>query len=153
MPESATPSTYAERLEFARDRQRIVGAWEADGVMAQRLGISKSQFSEDKNRDTAPSSERTLAVAGIVGVDPGWLGFGAASAAPAPEGFELWLVGRRKRSPQPTVLPGELPDEDDDYPKPGNPGMDVEQGLAEYRRKKKAAPRKAANGNGGGNAS
>lgn len=109
MLKSTVKSTFAERLEYSRDRQRILGSWEADGVLAEYLGVSKASVSDYKKSETAPAAERTLAIAQWVGVDPGWLAFGAESAAPAPEGFELWLVGRRKRSPQPAEQPAAEP--------------------------------------------
>lgn len=95
MVKSKVPSTFAERLEFARDRQRLLGTWVADQALAAEIGVSRSQFSDDKNREVAPSAERTLALARICGVDPGWLSFGEDTAAPAPDGFSTWFENRR----------------------------------------------------------
>lgn len=95
MPRSSVPSTFAERFEFARDRQRVLGTWSKDEALAEAVGLSKQQISDYKGRDVAPPAERTLAIAKQIGVDPGWLGFGEDSKAPAPEGFEAWLATRR----------------------------------------------------------
>lgn len=95
MLKSTVKSTFAERLEFSRDRQRVLGSWEADGALAEHLGVSKASVSDYKKSETAPAAERTLAIAQWVGVDPGWLAFGEDTAAPAPEGFTVWFEKRR----------------------------------------------------------
>jgi hypothetical protein len=89
------PSTFSERFEFARDRQRLLGSWQPDGALATAVGVSPSQMTEYKARLTAPASERTLALAKRIEVDPGWLAFGEDSKAPAPDGFTDWLARRR----------------------------------------------------------
>jgi hypothetical protein len=91
-------STFAQRFEYARARQHVLGTWREDSVLAAHLGIAASQITDYKARDEAPPAKRTLAIAQWCGVDPGWLAFGADSAAPAPEGFEAWLAATRQRS-------------------------------------------------------
>lgn len=95
MVKSAAKSTFAERLEYSRDRQRILGHWEPDQVLAEQIGVSKASISDYKKSEVAPATERTLAIAAWVGVDPGWLAFGEDTAAPAPDGFAAWLANRR----------------------------------------------------------
>ena len=97
-PKPARGTTFAERLEYARDRQRILGFWKPDGALASAIGVAPSQVSEYKARETAPSSERTLALAKEMEVDPGWLAFGEESAAPAPDGFAAWFQRRAARA-------------------------------------------------------
>lgn len=89
--ESAQTSTFAQRLEFARALQRVRGTWRDDQTLAEMVGVSGPQITAYKARDEAPSARRTLRLAEIVGVDPGWLAFGPATAAPEPEGFATWL--------------------------------------------------------------
>jgi transcriptional regulator with XRE-family HTH domain len=103
MARSAVPSTFAERFEFARDRQRILGTWQKDEALAEAVGLSAQQISDYKKREAAPPADRTLAIAKWCGVDPGWLGFGEFTKAPAPEGFEQWLAARR--APRLTMKP------------------------------------------------
>jgi transcriptional regulator with XRE-family HTH domain len=95
------PSTFAERLEYSRDRQRVLGTWDSDGAMAEALGVSKASVSDYRRSETAPAVERTLAIARWVGVDPGWLAFGEETAAPAPDGFSVWM--ERRRAPRPAA--------------------------------------------------
>jgi transcriptional regulator with XRE-family HTH domain len=95
MAKSAAPSTFTERFEFARDRQRLLGTWQKDEVLAEHVGVSATQISDYKKREIAPPADRTLAIARGVGVDPGWLAFGEDTAAPAPDGFIDWLARRR----------------------------------------------------------
>lgn len=92
---SVVPSTFSERFEFARDRQRVLGTWQEDQELAGDIGVARSQISEYKAREIAPPVERTLALARRIGVDPGWLAFGEDTVAPAPEGFAAWLANRR----------------------------------------------------------
>lgn len=87
-------STFALRFEFARARQHALGTWREDQVLAEHLGVAPSRIAEYKTRQMAPSSERTLAIAVWCDVDPGWLAFGEASAAPGPDGFDRWLQNR-----------------------------------------------------------
>lgn len=103
MPRSAVPSTFAERFEYARDRQRVLGTWAKDDVLADAVGLSAQQISDYKRREVAPPAERTLAIAQWVGVDPGWLAFGEDTKSPAPEGFAQWLETRR--APRLTMKP------------------------------------------------
>jgi transcriptional regulator with XRE-family HTH domain len=107
MPRSAVPSTFAERFEYARDRQRVLGTWAKDEVLGEAVGLSAQQISDYKKRDLAPPAERTLAIAKWCGVDPGWLGFGEDTKAPAPEGFAQWLETRR--APRLTMKPAKQP--------------------------------------------
>ena len=95
MPKPPAPSTFAERYEFARDRQRVLGTWAKDEVMAGAIGVSPASISDYKSREIAPPADRTLAIAKWVDVDPGWLAFGEDTAAPAPDGFIDWLARRR----------------------------------------------------------
>jgi transcriptional regulator with XRE-family HTH domain len=92
---SRIKSDFRERLEYARDRQRVLGTWDEDQAVAAHIGVSKSQYSAYTRSDTAPASERTLLLAQWLGVDPGWLMFGEESQAPAPDGFAAWLEKRR----------------------------------------------------------
>lgn len=107
MLKSAVKSTFAERLEYSRDRQRVLGSWEADQALAAHLGVSKASVSEYKKSETAPAVDRTLAIAQWVGVDPGWLAFGEDTAAPAPEGFSSWL--EKRRAPKLAMKPAKTP--------------------------------------------
>jgi transcriptional regulator with XRE-family HTH domain len=91
-------TTFAERFEFARDRQRGLGTWQEDQIFARRVGVEPGSISGYKSRDEAPPAKRTLAIAQECEVDPGWLAFGEDSAAPAPVGFSDWLA--RKRTPK-----------------------------------------------------
>jgi transcriptional regulator with XRE-family HTH domain len=77
-----------------RARQHTLGTWQEDAELAEIVGIAASQISGYKSREEAPNARRTLALAQACGVDPGWLGFGEASEAPAPEGFAAWLARR-----------------------------------------------------------
>jgi transcriptional regulator with XRE-family HTH domain len=107
MGKSGVLSTFAERFEYARDRQRFLGTWAKDEVLAEHVGVSTTQISDYKRREIAPAADRTLAIAKWVGVDPGWLGFGEDTAAPAPEGFAAWLANRR--SPRLAMKPAKTP--------------------------------------------
>lgn len=49
--------------------------------------FTQGQMSEYQKGTTAPSLEVVWAYAKATGVDPGWLGFGTGSGAPAPPGF------------------------------------------------------------------
>lgn len=89
-----TTSTFAQRFEFARAAQHLLGTWQEDSELAAEAGVASSRISEYKERDEAPPARRTLALAEAIGVDPGWLAFGEASAAPAPNGFTEWLARR-----------------------------------------------------------
>lgn len=95
MPKSAVPSTFSERLEFTRDRQRMLGTWQKDEVFAEAVGVSSTQISEYKRREIAPPADRTLAIAKWCAVDPGWLAFGEDTSAPAPDGFAAWFATKR----------------------------------------------------------
>lgn len=86
-------STFGQRFRFSRDFQRVSGRWTSDGALADELGLeSQSQISNYKTAVSAPPSARVLAIAKRTGVDPGWLAFGAESAAPEPPGFAAWLL-------------------------------------------------------------
>jgi transcriptional regulator with XRE-family HTH domain len=95
MPKSAVLSSFAERFEYSRDRQRVLGTWAKDEVLAEAIGVSQASVSDYKAREIAPPVDRTLAIARWCGVDPGWLGFGEDTKAPAPDGFAQWLESRR----------------------------------------------------------
>jgi hypothetical protein len=92
--ETLTRSTFGQRFEFARDRQRVLGTWQDDQTFADKLEMAKSQISEYKSRVEAPPVHRTLAVAKACGVDPGWLAFGEDTHAPSPAGFMTWLQNK-----------------------------------------------------------
>ena len=94
------PSLFAERFLYSRDRQRVLGTYQSDKELAEVLGLrSSSQITEYKTRSEAPEGERTVALARVLGVDPGWLAFGSESKAPPPDnGFPVWLVSYRMRS-------------------------------------------------------
>lgn len=94
LPQVTVASTFAQRFAYTRDRQRVLGTWQEDAELATRIGVNASQISEYKGREESPPAKRTLAIAQICGVDPGWLAFGADSAAPAPERFDEWLAKR-----------------------------------------------------------
>jgi hypothetical protein len=134
-------STFAQRFEFARDRQRGLGTWQDDSALAIHLGVASSSITEYKTRDEAPPAKRTLAIARICGVDPGWLAFGEDSGAPRPDGFAFWLENRRKAQPQLTV--------DKSAPPPPPPTSAAAANLKQAAAKKigKAAARKKASGN------
>jgi hypothetical protein len=95
----ADPSTFAQRFEFARDRQRALGTWREDQELARQVGVAASRIVEYKARSEAPGASRTLALARVMAVDPGWLAFGEASQAPAPGGFDTWIRNRAARDP------------------------------------------------------
>ena len=90
-------STFAQRFEYMRARQHVLGTWQEDAELAKSVGIAASQISGYKSRDEAPNAKRTLALAQACGADPGWLAFGEDTAAPAPEGFSDWLAKRYPR--------------------------------------------------------
>jgi transcriptional regulator with XRE-family HTH domain len=99
-------STFAQRFEYARDRQRQLGTWQEDVALADRIGVAASQISGYKARDDAPPAKRTLALAQICEVDPGWLAFGDLSLAPSPEGWSAWLAKRYPPRKQPEESDG-----------------------------------------------
>lgn len=85
---------FAERLEYAlrlkelRER-RDVGQKEIGKAVGELLGrkpLTQAAVS-GWGKGSEPSFNVTTAIAVFVGVDPGWLAFGEASAAPAPEGW------------------------------------------------------------------
>lgn len=106
MPKLPALSSFAERFEFSRDRQRVLGTWEKDEVLATAIGVSAASITDYKSRDVAPPADRTLAIAKWVGVDPGWLAFGEETGAPAPEGFATWL--EKRRAPRGPVKAGAI---------------------------------------------
>ncbi len=97
LAEPVVPSVFAERFLYARARQHGLGTWQEDQALADALGVVKSQVTAYKKRRVAPPTERTLVIAGWCGVDPGWLAFGADTAAPAPVGFVEWLAAYRAK--------------------------------------------------------
>lgn len=95
---SAT-STFGQRFLFARDYQRLHRRWTSDADLARELGFSgSSEITGYKKRLSAPPADRVLTVARTCGVDPGWLAFGAESAAPEPEGFARWLENQKSEA-------------------------------------------------------
>lgn len=90
-------STFAQRFEYARDRQRALGTWQEDEKLAKGVGVKPSGITAYKARHLAPPANRTLRLAKLCGVDPGWLAFGEDSAAPAPEGFDDWMDRKNYR--------------------------------------------------------
>jgi hypothetical protein len=95
----ATPSTFAERYLYARDFQRGEGRWTTDGELAAELGlVSQSEITTYKKRESSPPAKNVLVIAKRTGVDPGWLAFGADTAAPEPPGFAKWIANRAAKS-------------------------------------------------------
>lgn len=91
-----TPSTFGERFQFARLVQAMGGISETDSEFAEAVGVGSSSVTAYKSADEAPPASRVLVMAQRTGVDPGWLSFGEATAAPAPAGFDAWLERRRQ---------------------------------------------------------
>ncbi len=88
-----TLATLLERLFFARNfLERQLGQKVTTGqlgqLMAERLGrqpFSASSVSQWMSGKQGMSLEAVRALAELCGLDPGWLAFGEASAAPEPE--------------------------------------------------------------------
>lgn len=143
-------STFAERLEFGRVRHHALGTWREDQEIAAQIGVKPSSFNEIKRREEAPSAGRTLSLARTIEVDPGWLAFGADSAAPAPEGFGPWLANKRAREEANRVAAvAQLP-KFDVLVTTRTPGMtrsrDAREAIEEHRAKKQPAKKKRGTG-------
>lgn len=86
-------STFGERFTFARLWQSLHVLDEEDKDFARHVGKSKGSISTYYHRETAPPAEGVGRMAARMGVDPGWLTHGGATAAPA--GFADWLERQR----------------------------------------------------------
>lgn len=120
---SVTPSTFAERLAYAR-WVRVVP--ETDQDFAARLGLSKAWVTKWKDRPDAPPGRRE-----------------ATKLAAALEVSEGWLMNGEGAPPSPELWPGFLTK----Y-RAGPPRVALESDETEAHeyvaRKQKAAPHKAA---------
>lgn len=90
--EALAARMFAAKNHLERLRHRDVTLAELGELVAQQLGRQKA-FDPSvvarwiKGRQDPDTRDAWLALAETLQVDPGWLAFGDASSAPAPEGF------------------------------------------------------------------
>lgn len=98
-----TESSFGERFCYARWHEERVRPRESDGEFAAALELSKASISAYRKATSPPPDAVVTAIARRTGVDPGWLAYGARSAAPEPPDFAVWLGAQRT----PNVAPVE----------------------------------------------
>ena len=103
-------TSLGERILIARFE---ASALRSEKLLQERLGVLVSRelskgapvtaatVSRWVSGDTVPSVTTIAAVARVCGVDPGWLGFGAESAAPSPRRGKPQLAGQRVARDEP----------------------------------------------------
>lgn len=96
-------SNWRQRFDFARRYFEYLHGVTTDAAVAKAMGMSAASFSELAGREDAPKVEHGLAAGRVLGVDPGWLLCGEASAAPAPPGWDRELDKIREAAKYPPV--------------------------------------------------
>lgn len=96
-------SNWRQRWDFARRYHDFLHGDTPDGAIMERMGLSRATGTDLKTRTDPPIVEHGLAAGRVLGVDPGWLLCGEASAAPAPPGWDRELEKIREAAKYPTV--------------------------------------------------
>jgi transcriptional regulator with XRE-family HTH domain len=103
-------TSLGERILIARFE---ASALRSEKLSQERLGVLVSRelskgapvtaatVSRWESGDTVPSVTTIAAIARVCGVDPGWLGFGAESAAPSPRRGKPLLAGQSVAAEEP----------------------------------------------------
>lgn len=129
-----TESSFGERFCYARWHEERVRPRESDGEFAAALDLSKASISAYRKATSPPPDVVVTAIAERTGVDPGWLAYGARSAAPEPPDFAVWLTAQRAEAPAPSAVEQleEAPHEDST----GRPAGPAKQAANSRRRKR-----------------
>lgn len=87
---------YASLLHLAAREGKEVSDTEVGRRVGKRLGRGALGYGAvyKWKRGTVPGVSTVLAIAAVCGVDPGWLGFGEDSRAPAPATWTIVLTSR-----------------------------------------------------------
>src|SRR5690348_8342697 len=96
------PDTRGKRLAYARLRAAertgrvALSAAEMSARLAQERGVTlaPNAYGRWEAERRSPDEDWTAAIGRLAAVDPGWLIFGAASAAPEPTGYREWLAAQ-----------------------------------------------------------
>lgn len=96
------PTEFRERLACAR---ALKAPGELDQAFGVAVGLKPASVSDLKGREDAPAAGHVLSIARYLDVDPGWLAFGEATAAPGPAGWREWIdLLRVNTGPTPAAL-------------------------------------------------